>query len=170
MWMLSAGVHGSARLADGQAAVFRPDVLPAGDGAPVVAARCLGCHAVDLIAQQRLSRAGWSQEVDKMIRWGAMVDSSERDQLEEYLEMQFGPRTLPQARAPGHPGAAVVAMRCLICHDARLIEQQRLTAAGWTSEVAKMVSWGATLTEPEKAALIAYLAGSPSASELSSPR
>ena len=34
---------------------------------------CLTCHEDDLIESQRLSRAGWVREVDKMIRWGADV-------------------------------------------------------------------------------------------------
>jgi hypothetical protein len=48
--------------------------------------------------------------------------------------------------------------RCLTCHDLGLIEQQRLTEAGWVREIDKMIGWGATLTESERDLLAAYLA------------
>ena len=160
--VLTAGVHGtSRRLPDVQDPAVRAEELPAGDGAVIVRSKCLACHGVDLIVQQRLSRAGWGREVDKMIGWGAMVESSERETLVDYLEALFGQG--PPRRMPGvtpHPGAAILEARCLTCHDARLIEQQRLTAAGWAAELEKMVRWGATLSDPERAALVDFLAGS----------
>jgi hypothetical protein len=48
--------------------------------------------------------------------------------------------------------------RCLSCHDLRLIEQQRLTEAGWVREIDKMIGWGTTMTESERDLLAAYLA------------
>ena len=47
--------------------------LPPAPGVDIVRAACLGCHGVELILQQRLTRTGWEREVDKMIRWGAPV-------------------------------------------------------------------------------------------------
>jgi DMSO/TMAO reductase YedYZ molybdopterin-dependent catalytic subunit len=47
---------------------------------------------------------------------------------------------------------------CLICHDRDLIAQQRLPRAGWVREVEKMMRWGAPVSEPEKTALVDYLA------------
>ena len=112
------------------------------------------------MVQQRLARAAWGREVDKMIGWGAVVDPSERDTLLDYLSAHFGqPSRSPGGRdSPDGAGAALVRSRCLTCHDMRLIEQQRLAAAGWTREVDKMIGWGASLTEAEKAAVIAHLA------------
>jgi hypothetical protein len=112
------------------------------------------------MVQQRLSRAAWGREVDKMIGWGAVVDPPGRDTLLDYLSAHFGqPSPSPGARdSPDGAGAALVRSRCLTCHDMRLIEQQRLAAAGWTREVDKMIGWGASLTEAEKAAVIAHLA------------
>lgn len=138
--------------------------LPPGDGSGIARAKCLACHGGDLTAQQRLSRVGWAREVDKMIGWGAAVDASERNTLLDYLSVHFGQPAGPGAdAASGRAGAALVDTRCLTCHDVRLIEQQRLTAAGWAREVEKMIGWGASLTEPEKAALIEYLSERPSA-------
>jgi len=61
-------------------------------GRAVLERRCLTCHQVDLIEQQRLASAGWTRELDKMVRWGAVVTDSEWDDLVRYLTEQYGPR------------------------------------------------------------------------------
>jgi mono/diheme cytochrome c family protein len=62
------------------------------EGAATVFARaCLVCHETDIIAQQRLERAGWVREVDKMVRWGATVTEAERNLLIDYLAGRFRP-------------------------------------------------------------------------------
>lgn len=53
---------------------------------------CLTCHEMDAIAGQRLTRAQWEREVDKMIRWGAPVRAEERPAIVDYLLRHFGPR------------------------------------------------------------------------------
>ena len=75
---------------------------PAGVPAPAIASEppshetfdraCRVCHDVDLSAQQRLTRDGWSREVDKMIRWGARVTPEERGPLVEFLTSRWGVR------------------------------------------------------------------------------
>jgi hypothetical protein len=55
----------------------------------VVRARCLSCHGADLTEQQRLTPAGWTREVEKMIRWGAAVSESEKPVLAAYLAARF---------------------------------------------------------------------------------
>src|SRR4051812_41412382 len=72
-------------------AAMQAQELPKGNGADEVARRCLTCHEPDLIAQQRLSTAAWGREVDKMIRWGAAVEPSERDAIVAYLAGRFSP-------------------------------------------------------------------------------
>ena len=57
-----------------------PAVAAGGDSA-LLTSRCLSCHDVELIAQQRLDAAGWGREVDKMIGWGAPVTGAERERL-----------------------------------------------------------------------------------------
>ncbi len=52
---------------------------------------CLGCHNEDLIKGQRLTRAQWEREVDKMIRWGAQVPAEQRGPLLDYLSTRFKP-------------------------------------------------------------------------------
>jgi hypothetical protein len=52
---------------------------------------CLECHEARIILQQRLSKAAWTKEVDKMTKWGAVVDPSDRDTLIDYLSANFSP-------------------------------------------------------------------------------
>lgn len=51
---------------------------------------CLGCHGVDMIAGQRLTRAQWEREVDKMARWGADAKAEDRADLLDFLFRTFG--------------------------------------------------------------------------------
>ena len=37
----------------------------------------------------RLRKAAWGKEVDKMVKWGAILDSADRDSLIEYLGTSF---------------------------------------------------------------------------------
>jgi hypothetical protein len=52
---------------------------------------CLECHEARIILQQRLNKAAWTKEVDKMIKWGAVVDASDHDGLIDYLSTNFSP-------------------------------------------------------------------------------
>ncbi len=49
---------------------------------------CLPCHGDRIIHVQRLSRTVWERELDKMVRWGAVIQ--EREALLEYLTANFG--------------------------------------------------------------------------------
>lgn len=132
--------------------------LPAGPGKETVTTRCLTCHEPDLIVQQRLSRAGWGRELDKMIRWGAVVDAAEREPMLDYLSAQFTPKPVPSHIVATAGTEAIYKRACYICHEDDLIQAQRLTRVGWTREVDKMIRWGATVGDAEKDALIEYLA------------
>ena len=49
---------------------------------------CLPCHSLRIIHTNRLSRAGWSKELDKMAGWGTKY--TDRDALLEYLAATYG--------------------------------------------------------------------------------
>jgi len=134
--------------------------LPDSPGAEVVRARCVTCHEADLIVQQRLTRGGWEREVDKMVRWGALVSSSERGPMLDYLARHFfatRPAASQQLPDTASAGQATYRRTCLTCHEGDLVEQQRLTKAGWTREVEKMVRWGAPVPAAEKDGLVDFL-------------
>jgi len=69
--------------------------LPAGPMQSKAATACMECHDARIILQQRLNKGAWTREVDKMIKWGALVDASDRDALIEYLSANFGPDRPP---------------------------------------------------------------------------
>lgn len=141
--------------------------LPEGPGAGVFKSRCVICHESDMITSQKLSLAGWTNSVGKMIRWGSQITPEEREVLQPYLAMHFGtkPAVSHVTNAAGVPtmasaevGAATYRRACLVCHEADIISQQKLTATGWTNSVNKMIRWGATVSGAEKQPLIDYLA------------
>lgn len=53
---------------------------------------CLACHDEDLIRQQRLTRAQWDAEINKMTGWGAKVSDQDRSALLDYFVARYGPR------------------------------------------------------------------------------
>lgn len=65
--------------------------LPAGPMQAKVRTACTECHDGRIILQQRLSKAAWAKEVDKMIKWGALVEAADRDGFVEYLSINFPP-------------------------------------------------------------------------------
>jgi hypothetical protein len=65
--------------------------LPASPMQAKATTACLECHEARIILQQRLSKAAWTKEVDKMTKWGAVVDPADRDALIDYLSSNFSP-------------------------------------------------------------------------------
>ena len=132
--------------------------LPPGPGREVVTARCVSCHEADLIVQQRLSRAAWGRSLDKMIRWGAVVEPAEREPLLDYLAARFAATPVAAHIVATAASEAIYKRACLSCHEDDLIESQRLSRAGWVREVEKMIRWGAEVAAADKDALVDYLA------------
>jgi len=124
-------------------------------------ATCTGyCHGPALIAQQRLDRNGWTREIDKMVRWGAVVSAVDRDPLIDYLVRTFNVnRPLPNSfkAAPAGKGSDLFQTYCLACHDERPITSRRLDKVGWTSQVDQMIKWGAYVPTARKDELVEYL-------------
>lgn len=84
--------------------------LPAGAMHDKAVTACTECHEARIVVQQRLTKAAWTKEVDKMVKWGAVVDASDTDALIDYLSSNFGtdrppyvpPRTSLAKAAPKH--------------------------------------------------------------------
>jgi hypothetical protein len=72
-----------------------PD-LPPGEMQAKARTACLECHDAHIILQQRLNKAAWTREVDKMIKWGAFVDTKDRDGLIDYFSVNFPPEKPPE--------------------------------------------------------------------------
>lgn len=131
--------------------------LPDGPGAAILKSRCVVCHESDIITSQKLSLAGWTRSIDKMVRWGSSITPAERDVLQPYLAQHFAPQ--PMASHPAtESGEATYRRVCTSCHEADMIEQQKLTPTGWTRSVEKMMRWGAAVSDAEKQPLVDFLA------------
>src|SRR5579864_5021958 len=64
--------------------------LPEGQIQAKVTTACTECHEARIILQQRLSKVAWTKEVDKMIKWGALVAPEDHDAFVDYLSTNFG--------------------------------------------------------------------------------
>src|SRR4051812_12517805 len=83
-------------------------------GLQIAQERCTVCRAMDLIAQQRLTRPAWDREVAKMVGWGAMLDPSQANELAAYLAARFGPYRVTAPAPLSDDTAALVKSRCTI--------------------------------------------------------
>jgi cytochrome c5 len=137
--------------------IVSSQTLPPGPGADVLKSRCVICHEADIITSQKLSLTGWTNSINKMVRWGSQITPEEREVLQPYLAQHFAPKPVASHVSP-EAGAATYKRVCLTCHDADMIEQQRLTPTGWTRSVEKMMRWGAAVSDAEKQPLIDHLA------------
>ena len=63
--------------------------LPPGPMQAKATTSCLECHEARIILQQRLNKGAWTKEVDKMVKWGALVDANDHDALIDYLSANF---------------------------------------------------------------------------------
>ena len=64
---------------------------------------CTACHSLRIVHSQRLSKAAWGRELDKMAGWGTKVE--DRDALVEYLATNFGDDKAPQPPALTRDGS-----------------------------------------------------------------
>ncbi len=74
--------------------------LPPGPMQQKAATACGECHDTGIIVQQRLDKNAWTKEVDKMIKWGAVVSAEDRQPLIDYFAANFGPDKPPIAGSP----------------------------------------------------------------------
>src|SRR5580698_850123 len=70
--------------------------LPAGAAQAKVTTACTECHESRIITQQRLSKGAWTKEVDKMIKWGALVEAADRESFIDYLSVNFPPEKVAE--------------------------------------------------------------------------
>lgn len=51
--------------------------------------RCVICHSVEIAVQQRFGPQGWSDTLDRMIKYGAPISPEDKRQLVVYLLRHF---------------------------------------------------------------------------------
>ncbi len=97
MWRSTAALLGGALAlgvligwaAERSAAQSNP--LPPGKNLEVVSGRCIICHSLEMVAQQRQDRAGWETILDRMISYGAPIPPEDKPMILEYLATYLGP-------------------------------------------------------------------------------
>jgi DMSO/TMAO reductase YedYZ molybdopterin-dependent catalytic subunit len=73
------------------AAAATPAAAPEAVPAPPASFKqsCLACHEDNVIKQQRLTKAQWDREINKMVGWGAKIKDSDRPALLDYLSKTY---------------------------------------------------------------------------------
>src|SRR5579871_6594317 len=97
--VIALGISGSTM---SQTAAKTTEDLPPGSMQAKATTACTECHEARIILQQRLSKAAWTKEVDKMVKWGAVVDANDHDALVDYFSANFGVDQ-PQFQPPRTP-------------------------------------------------------------------
>jgi hypothetical protein len=82
-----------------------PDELPAGPGREETFYACTACHNFKLVAAQGLTRAGWEESLNLMVRKHNMpaLDAKDRDVVLNYLETAYPPRAPAAGRGWQNP-------------------------------------------------------------------
>src|SRR5687767_13644524 len=83
---LAAGL--AMTTAVGGAAPAQDTSLPQTPGWELVM-RCLMCHSVEIAVQQRFGPEGWSDTLDRMIKYGAPIPPEDKQRLLAYLLRHF---------------------------------------------------------------------------------
>lgn len=97
MWRSTAALLGGALALGvliGWAAERSPaqnNPLPPGKNRELVSGRCIICHSLEIVAQQRQDRAGWDTILDRMISYGAPVPPEDKPPILDYLATYLGP-------------------------------------------------------------------------------
>lgn len=86
--------------------LFAADSVVLARGEKEEARDCVACHSLRIIHSQRLSKAAWNRELDKMAGWGTKFQ--DRDALVEYLIANFGDDKAPQPLVMTEDGSAQV--------------------------------------------------------------
>jgi mono/diheme cytochrome c family protein len=66
---------------------FAVDPQVVAHGEQETSRECIACHSLRLVRSQRLSKAAWNRELDKMAGWGAKY--ADREAILEYLVANF---------------------------------------------------------------------------------
>jgi hypothetical protein len=76
--------------------------LPDDPARPLVQARCLLCHSVDYVTQQRLTEGQWQKTVEKMRKFGSPANDEEAKAMVAYFARYWTPDLPPlrPVRAP----------------------------------------------------------------------
>jgi cytochrome c5 len=110
------------------------------------------CHVVRPIAIASALLAAALSASCRTARVGGKIDPDP-----ELMAVVATAEAAQIAGLPDGPGKTLVTERCLLCHSAALIAQQRKDAAAWRRTLTQMRAWGTPIQEQDQTALVAYL-------------
>lgn len=84
-----------------------PEPLSKEEGALLYATACTSCHTGEFVAGSRISLKGWTAEVAKMRKWGALVEEEDAGPLAAWLAQKYPAGEPPPAAESMTPAAAV---------------------------------------------------------------
>ena len=89
---LIAGLGGGwlAAQTRGNAVELVVNPLPPDERQQLVTGRCIICHSLETIAQQRQTREEWAVILDRMITYGMPMLPGDREIILEYLATRLG--------------------------------------------------------------------------------
>jgi mono/diheme cytochrome c family protein len=79
--------------------------LPANAPEMAILARCMVCHGMEHVTQQRLTPAQWEKTLAKMQKWGMQLTPEEAKRVVDFLSARFTPDA-PERVAPRVPTPA----------------------------------------------------------------
>ena len=131
-------------------------LLPPGEGKVILDRACGACHrAASVGGYHYATRAEYAEVVSRMITKGAQVSEQEAPVLTDYL---FDNLATKPDREIDAAGRAILERACTGCHTLNGIENYSYDSeAPYRELISTMVSYGATLSEAEKATLVRYL-------------
>ena len=135
---------------------MRFTLLPPGEGRVILDRACGGCHRAAAVGGYHYAtRAQYAEVVARMIAMGAPVSEQETPVLTDYLFDNLAAKPASELETAGR---AILERACTGCHSLNGIEHYSYNSEDPYRElVSTMVSYGATLSEAERATLIQYL-------------
>ena len=97
----------AAPAANSAPAPAAPEPLSKEEGALLYATACTSCHTGEFVAGSRISLKGWTAEVAKMRKWGALVEEEDAGPLAAWLAQKYPAGEPPPAAESMTPAAAV---------------------------------------------------------------
>src|SRR5215467_14778153 len=120
-------------------------------GKALVESKCTLCHGLDEVRVANLDRPGWKELVESMRTKGADLKDDEVTLIVNYLVKTY-------SQDPEAETKKLVEGSCGSCHGLELVTSAQKTKDEWTEVVRNMISYGATIKEPEIPSVADYLA------------
>jgi cytochrome c5 len=159
VWIFGAAAVSAAAQAGDQAQIEK--------GRTAVGQVCAACHnnIARMIQTHRKSADQWKDTVYSMIGRGALILPEEIGPLAAFLAATAGPNSRPAATpaltsppGPESEGRTILERNCQMCHDVGIATKKQAEET-WGAVIAKMMTYGATLTPAEQQKLVEYLNG-----------